>query len=67
MYMIKRAKAEDAGTLADLAIQMWTDHDPEDLEEEFHKLAINDEAACFIKYVDDKLLLLHSVGCGTIM
>ena len=27
---------------------------PEDLEEEFRKLAINDEAACFIKYVDDK-------------
>ena len=60
--MIKRAKAEDAGTLADLAIHMWTDHDPEDLEEEFHKLAINDEAACFIKYVDDKPIAFAQCG-----
>ena len=33
--MIKRAKVEDAGILADLAIQMWTDHDPEELEKSF--------------------------------
>ena len=52
--MIKRAGIDDAGDLANLAIQMWTDHDPEDLQEEFCKLALNDEAACFIKYVDDK-------------
>lgn len=65
--MIKRAKAEGAGTLADLTIQMWTDHDPEDPEEEFHKLAINDEATCFIKILMINRLLLHSVGCGTIM
>ena len=60
--MIKRAKAEDAGTLADLAVQMWTDHDPEDLEEEFRLLAINDEAACFIKYVDDKPIAFAQCG-----
>ena len=53
-YMIKRAGIEDAEVLADLAIQMWTEHDPEDLEAEFRKLAKNDEAACFIKYVEDK-------------
>ena len=52
--MIKRAKAEDAGELAKLAIQMWTDHHPEDLEKEFSRLAMNDEAACFIKFVDEK-------------
>ena len=52
--MIKKAKAEDAEELADLAIQMWTDHHPEDLEEVFRKLEANDEAACFIRYVDDK-------------
>ena len=51
MYMVIRAGIEDARKLADLAIQMWTDHDPKDLEEEFRKLAINDEAACFIKYL----------------
>ena len=48
--MVKRAQIENARALADLAIQMWTEHDPEDLEEEFRELAINYEAACFIKY-----------------
>ena len=50
--MIKRAKTEDAEALAGLAIQMWTDHNLEDLEAEFRELAMNNEAACFIKYVD---------------
>ena len=52
--MIKRAGIEDAEVLADLAIQMWTDHVPEDLEAEFRQLVMNDEAVCFIKYADDK-------------
>ncbi len=52
--MIKRAGMQEAGELAGLAIQMWTDHDPEDLEAEFRELAMNNEAACFIKYADDK-------------
>ena len=28
--MIKRSKVEDAEMLAALAIQMWTEHDPEE-------------------------------------
>ena len=52
--MVKRAKFEDAGILADLAIQMWTDRASEDLEEELRELAGSDEAVCFMKYVDDK-------------
>ena len=52
--MMKRAKAEDAKVLADLALQMWTEHDSGDLTEDFRKLAVNDEAVCFIKYEDDK-------------
>ncbi|MBR2702510.1 MAG: GNAT family N-acetyltransferase [Erysipelotrichaceae bacterium] len=52
--MIKRAKSEDVEVLADLAIQMWTDDDLEDLTEEFSQLVMNDNAVCFIKYVDDK-------------
>lgn len=52
--MIKRAKIEDAKLLAGLAIQMWSNHSLEDLTEEFHQLVTNDEAACFIKYVDGK-------------
>ena len=52
--MVKRAGIEEAGELAGLAVQMWTDHDPEDLTEEFRKLVMNDEAACFIKYADGR-------------
>ena len=52
--MVKSAKIEDARILANPAIQMWTDHDPEGLEKEFRELALNDEAVCFIKYVDEK-------------
>ncbi len=52
--MIKRAGMNEAGELADLAAQMWKDHDPEDLEAEFRKLVMNDEAACFIKYAEHK-------------
>ena len=52
--MIKRARIEDAEVLADLAIRMWPDNDPEDLTEKFRRLAMNDDAVCFIKYVDDK-------------
>ena len=52
--MIKRAKIEDAKVLAGMAIQMWTNHVLEDLTEEFRQLVLNDDAVCFIKYVDDK-------------
>ena len=53
-YMIKRARIDDAEVLADLAIQMWTGHAQQDLAEEFCQLTMSDEAACFIKYVEDK-------------
>ena len=52
--MILRAGIEDAEVLADLAIQMWTDHDLQELAKEFRRLASNDEAVCFIKYADGK-------------
>lgn len=60
--MIKRAGIEDAEALADLAIQMWSDHAPEDMEAEFRRLAMNDEAACFIKYVDEKPIAFAQCG-----
>ena len=44
----------EARDLANMAIQMWTDHDLEDLTEEFRQLVMNDDAVCFIKFVDDK-------------
>jgi len=49
-----QARIEDAEVLADLAIQMWTDQDLEDLTEEFRQLVMNDDAVCLIRYVDDK-------------
>ncbi|MCR5005972.1 MAG: GNAT family N-acetyltransferase [Clostridiales bacterium] len=52
--MIKRARIDDAGILADLAVQMWMDSDPEELAAEFRELTIHDEAVCFIKYADDQ-------------
>ena len=52
--MIKRAKVEDAEILAALAIQMWTEHDSEDMAEKFRELVMNEEAVCFIKYEDEK-------------
>ena len=52
--MIKRAKTEDAEVLAGLAIQMWTDHNLEELTEVFHQLVTNDEAVCFIKCINGK-------------
>ena len=49
--MIKRAGLEDAEVLAALAIQMWTEHDPAELAEEFRTLIQKEDAACFLKYV----------------
>ena len=53
--MIKRAD-KDAEQLASLAIQMWTDHDPAELAEEFRELIEKQDAACFLRYVEDKLV-----------
>ena len=52
--MIKRAGIHEAGELAGLAIQMWTDQAPEDLTEEFRRLATKDDAVCLIQYADDQ-------------
>ena len=52
--MIKKAQAADAEILAGLAIQMWEDHDPAELAEEFRDLAEKEDAACFIRYADDR-------------
>ena len=52
--MIKQARTEDAGFLAALAIQMWKDHTPTELEDEFRELVNKDDSICFIRYVDDR-------------
>ncbi len=52
--MIKRTEKEDAAILARLAVQMWPEHDPEELRKEFRELIRNKDAACFLKYADDR-------------
>ena len=52
--MTKKAQAADAEILAGLAIQMWENHDPAELAEEFRDLAEKDDAACFIRYADGR-------------
>lgn len=44
--MIRRAGMNEARDLANMAIQMWTDHDLEDLTEEFRQLR-RDLSRCF--------------------
>ncbi len=52
--MIKRADSKDAGALAEMAIQMWPEHDLDELTEEFRESRKNEEAACFLKYADNR-------------
>ena len=52
--MIKRAELKDANVIAELAIQMWTEHDLDELMEEFRELIMKEDAACFIKYIDGR-------------
>ena len=49
--MIKRAEIEEADALAALARQLWPEHGPDELSEEFRELITSDDAACFLKYV----------------
>lgn len=48
--MIKKAGKEDAFELARLAIQMWENHEVEELAGEFEELVQSENAACFLKY-----------------
>lgn len=48
--MIKAAQPEDAEAFAALSVQLWQDHDPIALAEEFRESLYNDDAACFLKY-----------------
>lgn len=52
--MIKQATQKEAMSLATLAIQMWEDNEIEELAEHFEKLVADEDAACFLKYVDDE-------------
>ena len=52
--MIRQAHLSDAAVLAELAAQLWNTHTVAELEPEYEALTENTDAACFIKFVDDK-------------
>ncbi|MBQ8227935.1 MAG: GNAT family N-acetyltransferase [Clostridia bacterium] len=51
--MIKEATKSDTLVLAKLAVQMWSNHTLPELDEGFVKIISNNDAVCFIKYVND--------------
>lgn len=51
--MIKTATEKDTLVLAELAIQMWGNHTVSELDSDFVEIVKNNDAVCFIKYVDD--------------
>lgn len=52
--MITQATPKDAMILARLAIQMWNGHTLSELETDFSDIISNENAVCFIKYIEDK-------------
>lgn len=51
--MIHKATSNDTMVLAELAIQMWSNHTVSELEADFTEIVNSNDAVCFIKYVDD--------------
>lgn len=51
--MIKMASDADCNTLAEMAIQMWSNSSIAELEADFSKIISSKAAVCFIKYLDD--------------
>lgn len=52
--MIKRAKFADALVLAQVATKLWGSHELVSLQVEFEEMLSSDDAACFIKYIDNE-------------
>ena len=51
--MIKKATPNDTRVLAELAIQMWSNHTVSELDADFAEIVNSNDAVCFIKYVND--------------
>ena len=52
--MVKKANIESINILVKLAIELWPNHDNNELVEEFSHLVNNDNVAFFIKYLDNE-------------
>ena len=62
---VGRADRSDSGTIARLAAQMWRSASVRELEEEFAKLAGNENAACFLKFADGQPVAFAQCGLRT--
>ena len=54
--MIKQAKPDDAMTLAGLAMTLWKGNSIKEMSNMFESLISDDNAVCFLKYVDGKAI-----------
>lgn len=54
--MIRRAEPGDALCAASLAVQMWTSHSAEEMQQEFEELIADPECAVFIMYSGDSAI-----------
>lgn len=52
--MIKRADIKDVDVIVSLAIQMWSDNYSDGLKDEFGNLIMNEDAAFFLKYIENR-------------
>lgn len=52
--LVKYAEKEDILALAKLAMQMWDSHTLPELEKDFSEIVGNQDAKCFIKYIENK-------------
>lgn len=64
--MIKRAAEIDAPALAKLAIQMWSSHTLSELASDFAEIIGNENAVCFMKYVEGNRYVLSSANSDMI-
>lgn len=60
--MIRRAFLQDARPIADLAVRMWERHTVEDLEAEFRETIEKDDAAFFLKVVENEAVGFAECG-----
>lgn len=52
--MIKKATTNDASVLAELAMELWHGNTITELKTIFVEIADNEDAVCYIKYVDNR-------------
>ena len=64
---IRRAKADQWGEAASMALLLWPSHPKEDLEQEFQALLQNPDAAVFFAYVGTYWRDLPNAACEGIM